>query len=496
MSEIPVEIFSSDEGRQIDRRATGLGEFEDGKLMRAAGRAAFQLIQELWPAARSIAICCGPGNNGGDGFVVAEAAALSGFRVDIWSFGAPQGPEACQAFRRTRELGLPFIDVNSESIFEVDLIVDGILGTGMKREPDGSILEGIRKINRAQKPVLALDIPTGLNADSGAVANEAVCATATISFVSLSPGIFMGNGPYRCGRLFFADLDLPEALFAGIQPVCRRITVDDIVKRCSDLPIPSHKGEAGHLLVIGGASGMSGAVRLTAEAALRAGAGSVTVATEKDHAPFVNIGRPELMVYGVSRGRELLPLFEAATDIVVGPGLGRSEWSQDLMAVVLDSGLPLVVDADGLALLAKEGICKEGWILTPHPGEAGTLLHGSTREVQDDRVGAVKRIQEAYGGVCVLKGAGTLVGAGGPDLLLCDRGNYGMASAGMGDLLSGIIGALLAQGADLYSAAVCGTWIHSTAADLASAGGKRGMVAKDLLPFVRQLLDDPAFGNS
>jgi len=147
MSEIPVEIFSSDEGRQIDRRATGLGEFEDGKLMRAAGRAAFQLIQELWPAARSIAICCGPGNNGGDGFVVAEAAALSGFRVDIWSFGAPQGPEACQAFRRTRELGLPFIDVNSESIFEVDLIVDGILGTGMKREPDGSILEGIRKIN-------------------------------------------------------------------------------------------------------------------------------------------------------------------------------------------------------------------------------------------------------------------------------------------------------------------------------------------------------------
>ena len=496
MSEIPVEIFSSDQGRQIDRRAAELGEFRDGRLMRSAGRAAFDLIRDPWPAARSIAICCGPGNNGGDGFVVAEMAALSGFRVDIVSFGSPKGPEACEAHRRAVDLGLRFSDITSDWISEVDLIVDGILGTGMKPKRDELILEGIRKINQARRPILALDIPTGLNADSGAVANEAVSATATIKFVSLSPGIFMGNGPYRCGHLFFADLELPESLLSGVQPVCRRITVDDVAKRCSNLPVPTHKGEAGHLLVIGGASGMSGAIRLTAEAALRAGAGSVTVVTERDHAPFVNIDRPELMVRGVARGHELLPLFEGATGIVVGPGLGLSEWSQDLIAIVLDAGLPLVVDADALNLLAKQDVHNDEWILTPHPGEAGTLLHGTASVVQDNRLGAIRKIQEAYGGVCVLKGAGTLVGGYGSDLLLCDCGNYGMASAGMGDLLSGIIGAILVQGASLHNAAVCGTWFHSRAADLASAGGKRGMLAKDLLPFVRHLLDDPAFGNT
>ena len=491
MDALPVEIYSSAQGRTLDGRASKLPDFRDGRLMRLAGQSAFHLMRDLWPNARSIAICCGPGNNGGDGFVVAELAGLSGFKVSVLNFGTSRSHDARQAFKRASAAGVSFVQMTSDVFSEVDVIVDGILGTGLRNAPSGLMLDCIRKLNESRKPILALDVPTGLNSDTGTVESEAIRATSTISFICINPGILTANGPDRCGRLFFSGLNLPESLFSGVEPVCRRIEKNIISKILRKLPAPRHKGEAGHLLVIGGISGMGGAVRLAGEAALRVGAGSVTVATDNSHAAYLNLGRPELMVRGIASGRELLPLFEEITGIVLGPGLGLTSWSRALTAFVLESDLPVVVDADGLTLLAEQGISNEGWVLTPHPGEAARLLHCSSNEVQRGRLGAIQKIQETYGGVCVLKGAGTLVLSQKSDLLLCDHGNSGMASAGMGDVLAGIIGSLIVQGLTVEDAAVCGTWLHSKAGDLAIEEGKKGLIASDLLLPVRRLINNP-----
>jgi len=261
------------------------------------------------------------------------------------------------------------------------------------------------------------------------------------------------------------------------------------------LPRRHHKGDAGHLLVIGGTQGMGGAVCLAGEAALRVGVGLVSVATRPEHAAYLNSGCPELMVNGVESRSDLSSLLQRATAVVVGPGLGLESWGRDLFSRLLEIELPLVIDADGLNLLSEQPTTAGNWILTPHPGEAARLLAGSTCEVQRDRLGAVRRLQEHYGGVCTLKGAGTLIATPNGSLSICDRGNPGMASAGMGDLLAGVIGSLLAQGLDLEEAAKSGAWLHSSAADLAATDGERGMIASDLLPGLRRLVDNPAFAD-
>jgi NAD(P)H-hydrate epimerase len=488
-------MYLSEQARELDRRASKLPEFQNGHLMKSAGRAAFHLLQALWPDAHSVAICCGPGNNGGDAFVMAELAAANGYRVNILRFGASKGIDAQKAAIKVLNCGISEAELNPTVFSGVDVIVDGMLGTGKKRPLSGMMLEAVRTINKSRKPVLALDSPTGLNSDTGAVENEAVDAAATICFICLNLGIVTGNGPDRCGDLFFDSLDLPKTLFYGIKPVGRRIQTWDISVTLDSLPRPRHKGDAGHLLVVGGATGMSGAARLAGEAALRAGAGSVSIATRKEHAAYLNLGRPELMVHGTETAQDLMPLLRRSTAVLVGPGLGLTTWSQNLMAAVVDAGLPMIVDADGINLLTADMFKNDNWILTPHPGEAGRLLGLATAAVQGERLEIIRQIQEKYGGVCVLKGAGTLVLGCDSDLLLCDRGNPGMASAGMGDVLAGVIGSFVVQGLNLKEAAGCGAWLHSVAGDLVASGGERGMVASDLLLHVCSLVNNPALAD-
>jgi len=250
-----------------------------------------------------------------------------------------------------------------------------------------------------------------------------------------------------------------------------------------------HKGLSGHVLMVGGNLGLSGAVRMAAEAALRVGAGLATIATRPEHAAMMNASRPEIMCHGVNSAAQLLPLLAKADVVVLGPGLGRSVWSKALWEAVLAAKhLPMIIDADGLNLLAENHQFNQQWILTPHPGEAARLLDETSSDIQQDRLKALTAIQKRYGGVCVLKGAGTLVI--GPDKApaICEAGNPGMASAGMGDVLSGVIGGLVAQRIPLIVAAKLGVYLHAMAGDLAAAaGGERGLIATDLLPYLRQL---------
>lgn len=250
----------------------------------------------------------------------------------------------------------------------------------------------------------------------------------------------------------------------------------------------SHKGDYGHVLVVGGDHGMAGAVRLAGEAAARTGSGLVSIATRAAHAAVIAAACPELLCHGVECARDLRVLLQRASVVAIGPGLGQSAWAHDMLAAVLQMRLPRVVDADALNLLAQEPMQCDHWVLTPHPGEAARLLDMTTKQVQADRLQAAQALQQRYGGVCVLKGAGTLV-CTSESVAICEAGNPGMASGGMGDVLTGVIAGLLAQGLSLVDAACAGVYIHAKAGDRAAQEGERGLLASDVMPHLRKLVN-------
>jgi NAD(P)H-hydrate epimerase len=243
------------------------------------------------------------------------------------------------------------------------------------------------------------------------------------------------------------------------------------------------------LLLVGGDKGWSGAIRMAGEAALRVGAGLVSIATHPDHAAFLNLTRPELMCHGVRTAKDIQSLLKKATILVLGPGLGQSAWSKKIFLASIKAKLPKVLDADALNLLAKHQLKIQNAILTPHPGEAARLLKTDTAEIQRDRLLSVKKLQKKWDNICVLKGAGTLISTAPGDVAICNLGNPGMATAGMGDILSGVIGGLLSQGMTKTAAAKLGVCVHAMAGDLAAKNGERGMIATDLFPFLRQLMN-------
>lgn len=254
-------------------------------------------------------------------------------------------------------------------------------------------------------------------------------------------------------------------------------------------PRSANKGLFGHVVVVGGDYGYSGAPQMAAMAALRVGAGLVSIATRKEHALVLNVAHPEIMCHGVQTAKELMALLKKATVVIVGPGLGQSSWSSVLLSVVLKQSVPLIVDADALNLIAKKPQKHSQWILTPHPGEAARLLKLTTADIQKNRVSAVQQLQKKYGGIAVLKGEGSLITGPSHTVAQCLAGNPGMASAGMGDILSGVIGGLAAQHIPLEKAAELGVLVHAKAGDLAAKDGERGMIATDLYPFIRRLVN-------
>ncbi|MGD9021889.1 MAG: NAD(P)H-hydrate dehydratase, partial [Lysobacterales bacterium] len=293
-------------------------------------------------------------------------------------------------------------------------------------------------------------------------------------------------GPDHCGPVTFDDLAVPPEAPAGFADEAGDLpSMATLTGLLAPRPRNSHKGTYGHLLAVGGIAGMSGAVRLCGEAALRSGAGLVTLATDPAHAGVINLARPELMVKAIEGAGDLLPLLDDGHVLALGPGLGATGWSRELLAACLDAGVPMVVDADGLNLLAERAgrgeVRRDDWILTPHPAEAARLMGGSVAEVQDDRVAAAQAIARRYGAVVALKGCGTVVAAPGGRYAICPLGNPGMATAGSGDVLTGIVGAMLCQGLSCHDAALAGVLAHARAGDLAAEKvGEVGMIAGDI----------------
>jgi len=484
-------LYRATQVRDLDRVAIDDHGIPGYTLMTRAGAAAFDALRAHWPAASRIAVVCGGGNNGGDGYVVARLAKAHDLDVVLLHLGDPERlrGDAATAAADWQAAGGTVAPFNAEALVGADVIVDALLGTGLERPVEGAWADAITAINTAPAPVLALDVPSGLDADCGVPLGCAVRAAVTVTFVGQKPGLLTAQGPDHAGRVRFARLDLPDAVYAGIEPAARLLGDADLAALPARRQRGSHKGDHGHVLVVGGELGMSGAALLAGSAALRTGAGMVSLATRPGHAAALTAARPELMCHGVTGAADLRPLLRRADVVAIGPGLGRDRWGTMLLGAALDSGRPLVVDADALTLLAAEPTRCDDWILTPHPGEAARLLGCDTAAVQADRLVAVADLQAAYGGVVVLKGAGSLVADGAGPAMLCRDGNPGMAAGGFGDLLTGVVAALRAQGLAPGDAARLGVLLHARAGDLAAVEGERGMLPSDCLDPLRRLVN-------
>ena len=491
--ELPDTLYQAQELRALDRAVTALFGIPGITLMERAAAAALRHLRSCWPHARRIAVLCGHGNNGGDGLLLARFAAQEGLEVTLEMAGSRPRlrGDAREAARRCEEAGLAPV-AGEPDLSRFDVVVDAMLGTGLDREVEGPFARAIERLNRCGRPVLSLDLPSGLHSDSGARLGAAVQATSTIAFIGLKQGLFTGQGPDVAGRVAFDSLQVPEAAYACAVPNARRIRLEQFRDLLRPRPRHAHKGHFGHVLVIGGDEGMPGAPRLAAEAAARSGAGLVTVATRSAHAALIPASRPELMSLGVESASALNPLLERASVIAIGPGLGTSAWGRTMLEAALGAGKAMVMDADALNLVAQEDEDSDldGAVLTPHPGEAARLLGIEIGQVEADRFAAAERIRSRSGAVVVLKGAGTLVEDGSDLVSVCDGGNPGMASAGMGDVLCGVIAALIAQGFSLSLAARMGACVHAEAADrAASVDGERGMLAGDVIATLRRVLN-------
>jgi len=492
MDSLPEALYSAADLHEADRRAALQPGLRDGVLMDRAGSAAYRLLRERFPRARRIAVVCGPGNNGGDGYVVARLAREAGLTVEVLVPANPDrlSGDARQAFERWHATDGLATHSDFSRLTACDVIVDALFGIGLERPLDEKWKLAVDAMNASRMPVMALDMPSGLHADTGRVLGVSVRANVTISFIGLKPGLFTGCGREYSGVIHFDDLGVPAEVLRGLQPVAHRITESSLRGLLTPRSQHAHKGDAGRVLVIGGQPGMPGAVRLAGEAAYRAGAGLVRLATHPDHAAMIGATRPELIAQGVANGLSLSGQAGGASAVAVGPGIGLDAWGRELTLAAFELEAPLVVDADALRHLATHPRQHDNWVLTPHPGEAAALLDVTVEDVQFDRLRIAKAISKRFGGVCVLKGSGTIIAdAGSSAVWLCDRGGPGLATAGTGDVLTGVIVSLLAQGLSPVDAARLGVWAHAVSGDLVSQAGERGVVASDLLDPIRHAIN-------
>jgi NAD(P)H-hydrate epimerase len=493
---LPTAVYSVGQVRALDKVAIEVFGIPGFELMARAAEAAFATLRRRWPNAAEILVFCGAGNNAGDGYLVARRAREAGMNVHVVAVSDPRhlrgaAAEAWAACAAADVTVLTWPTLLEDELAP-DVVVDALLGTGIDRDLDPVYRAAVEYINdTVAAPVLAIDIPSGLDADSGLVRGVAVQADVTITFVGLKQGLFLGSAPDFCGAIEFADLGIPTQVAVGLRPTLRRLAAGDLRAALPPRPRTAHKGSNGRLLLVGGGPGMGGAIRLAAEGALRAGAGLVYVGTHPQNVATVMAGRPEIMCKGVERSGDLDAFLAASDALVLGPGLGQSDWAEALWTALVLAEMPLVLDADGLNWLAKHPRERKHWVLTPHPGEAARLLGKLPAMVEQDRLGSVNAITRRYNAITVLKGARSLIAEPIDEneilVSVCSYGNPGMATAGVGDVLAGVLGGLLAQLRDAGQAARVGVVLHALAGDAAAAEGERGLVASDLLPHIRRL---------
>ncbi|MDT8283232.1 MAG: NAD(P)H-hydrate dehydratase, partial [Gammaproteobacteria bacterium] len=449
MQNLPNKLYSVDAIVQLEQIAISQFGISAYELMQRAGQSVFDVIQHRYPHCKKILVLCGAGNNAGDGYVVARLARQAGYQVTVISLIDPDHLKeaALQAYKNWLTVGRN-ANTDFSVISEADVIVDALLGTGLTREVCSQWAECIDAVNQSSKPVVAVDIPSGLLADTGVVSGVAIQAEITVCFIGLKQGMFTAQANDVCGEIVFSDLELPEELYSLVKTDTRLIQKIDyslLPKRKAS----SHKGKFGHVLIVGGNVNMPGAIILAAKAALRTGAGLVTIVTVAENLQAISAAVPEAMVKICTINNisdTLTEVFVARiTHVAIGMGLGQDEWSLALLRFCVQLDKPMLIDADALSLLATHDIkVTSSLVITPHPGEASRLLSKtktvSSADIQADRFAAIKAIhslfEESESCVVVLKGSGSLI-FDGRVTKVCSLGSAAMAAPGMGDVLSG-----------------------------------------------------------
>lgn len=480
-------LYTAAQVRAIDDYAINTLGIASFGLMTKAAEHALEAALQRWPEVKALRCFCGVGNNGGDGFVLAALARKRGLRVEVVMTSAPDKlrNDAQKAYLQALGAGVRFVQLNALAKLDshIDLVVDALLGTGQNRPPNAQLLELIENINALAVPVLALDIPTGLCADTGQLLGEAaVKAQLTVSFIGLKQGLLNDAAQAWVGDLVLTDLELPDQAY--VQQTAK-VTIFSDQQRKSYLPARldnSHKGDHGRCLIAGGNTGYFGAALLSATAALRCGVGLQSVLSHPDHAVLYAQAQPEIMSRGFDPEHFDSRWLDQFDLIGIGPGLGQDDWAVSLCKVIFEAGKPLVIDADALNLMAQKRVALPvgaNVVLTPHPGEAARLLEITTAEVQSNRMRCAQQLAEKYHATVVLKGAGSLVVNPEGEGYLITTGNPGLATGGSGDVLTGVICAMLAQ--NFGEGVALGAYIHGFAADLAAESGQRGMLPSDVV---------------
>lgn len=504
-SSLPYGLYSCQSVRDIDNFAIHQQGIDGFELMNKAARFSFHSLVKQWPDTHHLIVLCGSGNNAGDGYIVAALAKKRGWNVQVFFASRPEllKGDALSAYKacldtQTNCKEFDKLSFNTLCEEKSTVIVDALLGTGLNSEVTGRYAEIIKTTNQQGCPILALDIPSGLSANTGQVLGTAIKADLTTTFIGLKLGLFTGAGRHYAGKIVFNDLKLDNLQFQHIAPTANRLDLIELLKSLAPRPKNAHKGSCGHAMVIGGDINYGGAIILAATACARMGPGLTTVITLAEHRTALLNSIPEAMVFCSQIMQEIEQQLKKADAIIIGPGLGQSAWSEKMLLAALNSNKPLVIDADAINLLSAKfrsflesnnTFKTNKHIFTPHPGEAARMLESNTAEIQADRVLAVKALQRKWGGNVLLKGSGSLMCLDSRSVSLCPYGNPGMASGGMGDVLSGMIGGLMVQGLNPSYALQLAVCLHAKAADIASGScGERGLLAGDLIPIARQLL--------
>lgn len=480
-------------------------------LMERAGAAAFEQLLKSWPNAKHILVLCGKGNNGGDGFILARLAHQKNIKTSVLLMGSIDElkGDALLAYQAMTSAGVSLAadnighnkkrqDLAVIKNFTGEVVVDALFGIGFKGRLSSDLQDLVDGVNHHVAKVISIDVPSGLCATTGqaqgeTIALKAIIADVTVTFIVYKQGLLTGQAANFVGKLVLAPLVINNEFTKQIKSNTNysQLTLPlDLPKRLS----ASHKGDSGLLLMVGGGLGMPGAIRLASEAALRCGAGLVSVCCHQQNQALVTNGRPELML-APSTSELLINSIQLskAKGYLIGPGLGHNNEAESLFELLCkisrESNKFMVVDADALTLLSESKKYYDNWVLTPHPKEAATLLHCDVTTIEADRFAAVREIANQYGGICLLKGAGTLI-SDGKRVFINNSGNAGMASGGMGDVLSGVVSALVLQSNSIFSATCLAAYIHGAAADIiASKNGQRGLLASDLFIPLQQILN-------
>ncbi|MGB3973783.1 MAG: NAD(P)H-hydrate dehydratase [Peptococcia bacterium] len=488
-------------------------------LMENAGQAVANKAKSILGEAQDkmVILLAGKGNNGGDALVAARQLAQLGYEIKLFLLFPPEyfRGASLENWKYIERMDLKWHLLEDDNSFyllklslgQCDLVIDGIFGTGFAGHPSEKIARAIDVVNDSQVPILAIDVPSGLNADNGQLAEPCICAKYTVTMAWLKRGLVVYPGKNMVGELEVADISLPPEGLSILENQEYYLTTELAKQLLPPVDPEGYKNSFGHILVIAGSAGMTGAAYLAARAAFRSGAGMVTVCLPESLRDTFDTAFPECLTVGLAETEEKTlsldswPQIEeqlTGKDVVVfGPGLGRREEIRYILAELLaKSNLPIVIDADGLYALAQEPEIIEGTqapvILTPHPGEMSLLLNMATKAVQANRFECVKAAAERYGAIVVLKGAATITADPEGDLYLNGSGNPALATAGTGDVLAGTIGGLMGQGLNPLAATVLGVYLHGLAGDmLAAEKGNRGILASEvaeMLPYARNCL--------